>query len=431
VAVRLVDGTVFHGFGYSQTTGTRADTGQFWNRLVAQAEVVLGDGSKQLTFVDDDSLPNVATKANFAAASAGTHPLWFYGCAQITGGEWNSSGVRAIQNTGQLFQPDTGGADPYAGIVVFGNNLVTNRAAHRQVTLRNPGQTYDGGFFVSGGASLYNRAVASTERYSRVEGLGASFALMASMNEPRAQHDMVVLNDGRVLVVGGRPMAQGVPVASDTVGLWRLDEAIAGFAVDSGTHTLLLTDSGTTTIKDGESGNSRWFGASAYTARPSHDSFFNFQSAFTVEGWYNDSGHTVSGTLVSMSVANDGTANTNTQFRFSVVPSSDVYNVVFQTGLNVNTTLAWNGVTSVARTGWNHFAITFDGVQTWTLYINGASQGTHTATPATGGSSTKWALAHDFTAATANWTGGLDEIRVSNTAHDAAAIRQLLFGVDG
>jgi hypothetical protein len=243
------------------------------------------------------------------------------------------------------------------------------------------------------------------------------------MNEPRAQHQMLVLNDGRVLAIGGRPMAQGFPVESDTVALWHLDESVVGTAADSGPNTLTLTDTNAPTVKNGESGRSRWYGATSKSARASHDAVLNFQSEFTVEGWFNDVGNTVTGTILCMGATLDGTANTNTQLAFGLV--GDYFLIQYHQGLNSVVTMPFAGVSTFATQTWNHFAITFDGVDTWSLYINGILIGNQINTSATGGSSTRWTLGQDPSGYGSPWDGGgVDEIRVSNTAHPSTRIRQ-------
>jgi hypothetical protein len=68
----------------------------------------------------------------------------------------------------------------------FGPNMVAERAAHGQVTLNNPGQAFDGGFFVAGGMGvLYNRAIASTERYSLADDNAPAPSPASTSGRPR------------------------------------------------------------------------------------------------------------------------------------------------------------------------------------------------------------------------------------------------------
>jgi hypothetical protein len=424
IAVRMLDGSVFHGYGYAQTAGTRADTITTWGRLIAQAETVLGDGSKQVTFVDANN-GVVAHTANFPAASLGTSVLWSYGQVVITGGEIPGS-PRQAYNGVQLFTSDpvTGGS------VASLNTLNAARAAHAQVTLTYPGQTFDGGFFVVGGmGALYNRAITSTERYSLADTNGTipqtySWKTKGSMNEPRAQHQMVVLPSGKVLVAGGRPLAQGHAVDSDTVACWRLDSAI-GTAPDSGPNALTLTDTNTPTTGLGESGNARFYGATSYSGRAANDAVLTttLHGAYTVQGWFNDNAHAATGTVLSMAVALGGTSATNTQLGFGI--AGDNYKVWFHTGSNILTTLTTGSVAATATYTWNHFSLTFDGTASYSLYINGALLHTWTSTAPTGGTSAVWSLGRDPAGVTPAFNGGgVDDVRVSNTAHSALHVYQ-------
>jgi hypothetical protein len=429
VAVRLLDGSVFHGFGYSLTAGVLADDGYYWNRLVATVDDSLSDGTRQITFLDSDNgigADSVPHPFAFPAASLGTNPLWMFGQVMITGGEYNFAGGRSASSITQIFTPSGG----FLGSVGFGPNMVAARAAHKQVTLNNPSQLFDGGMFVAGGmGALYNRALASTERYSRADDNTPAiprfniWKAKASMSEPRAQHELLVLNDGRVLAVGGRPLAQGFSVESDTVALWHLDEAVQGTAADAGPNTLTLTDTNTPLVKNGESGNARFYGATSQSARPGHDAVLNFQQEFTVEGWFNDVGHTVTGTIFSMGATLDGTAATNVQLALDIV--GDNFVVYYHQGLNSVVTMSFPGVSTFATQTWNQFAITFDGVDYWNFYVNGVQIGSQINAPATGGGSTRWTLGQDPSGYGSAWNGGgVDEIRISNTAHPTSRIYQ-------
>ncbi|MBI5472559.1 MAG: T9SS type A sorting domain-containing protein [Ignavibacteriae bacterium] len=77
-----------------------------------------------------------------------------------------------------------------------------------------------------------------------------------------------------------------MPVVSDTVGLWHLDETTGSILIDSSPNHINGTAYGTS-IVGGISGNARYFnGTSSYATMPSH-SAYDFQSSesFTVIAW--------------------------------------------------------------------------------------------------------------------------------------------------
>jgi hypothetical protein len=111
VAVTLLDGTVFHGYGYSLAAGTINDNGFYWNRTLTSADTVLPGGERQLTFLDEDGglgVNTVSRNVNFPGASLGSNPLWFYGQVYVTGGESLFAGTRSAWDGTQFYTPSRG-----------------------------------------------------------------------------------------------------------------------------------------------------------------------------------------------------------------------------------------------------------------------------------------------------------------------------------
>lgn len=422
VAVTLLDGRVFHTGGIGLSGGVLVDDAnlRFFNVLSVSSEVTNADSSKTVTFSDVDQgigSDTIPAEIVYPGATLAFSPLWYNGAVIVTGGEANISGSRGVRSTTGVFTPGSP-AGTYAN---SGPALNAARAAHAQVTLNKPGQAFHGGILVIGGmGSTYNRALASCERYSPVEGLAGPWANMASMATARAFHTATVLSDGRVLVAGGRAMVVGHNVDSDAVGVWRFDSAI-GTVPDAGPNSLTLTDTNVPTLVAGESGNARQYGATSYSGRAGSDAPVTtaLQGAYTVEGWYNDAGQTVNGTIFCYGAALGGTSNTNTLLGFGIVAGK--YTIWFHTGNNVLTTLT--GPSVVSGHTWNHWAVTSDGVTTYKLYVNGVLQQTFSTAVATGGVSGTLNFGRDPSGVHAFFNGGaVDESRICNTAHDASHV---------
>jgi hypothetical protein len=216
VAVRLLDGRIFHGFGYALVSGSINDSITFFNGLMITGQTRLANGSIQVAFIETDQGGGsnaVPHALNYPGASLGINPSWYYGQVFVSGGESLFGGRDVVTTTG-VFTPTISGSSTPGTYANGTTVLVTKRAAHAQVTLNVPGTTQHGGFFAMGGLNVGGDAInptalSSCERYSAVEGLGNNFVAMASMAEARVQHQAVVLQDGRVLVIGGRSLGTG------------------------------------------------------------------------------------------------------------------------------------------------------------------------------------------------------------------------------
>lgn len=201
IAVRLLDGSVFRGFGYDYVSAVVTDDQPHWSRTAITSDVVVA-GERQVSYNDHDVGAVVAQMANFPAASLGTGTTWHFGQVLISGGD-TLSGIRVVLNNVQVY-------DQALGTVTALNTLNTARAQHLQVTQK------DGSFLVIGGMDTESTTTATVERYGISD--GGVWITRTSMSEPRAQAQAVVTDDGVILVVGGRSGGLLYPAVPADIG---------------------------------------------------------------------------------------------------------------------------------------------------------------------------------------------------------------------
>ena len=336
----------------------------------------------------------------------------------VSTGGW---GGGPIAFSTSLWDPETGDwttGSPYP-------DMNHERAIHQQSNLS------DGNILVSGGVGqLQNTAIKTAETWDP-DGISGWQDTTGTMKVARADHQQITLQNGKVLAVGGRTLAKGFEVISDTVAYWAMDDSGATEA-DLGPNNLTLTVTNATSIPGGEIKNARALSPSlsnSYLNRASYDASLGntFTSGnFTVEGFFfHDTGY--KGPIIVFGSTPAGTLATNTLFGFGY--SSTDFWIWYHTGSNVLTSLSVP-IGSNLRTLYNHYAVTSSnnaGTCTFKLYINGILIHTFTGPVATGGTSSFLRFGSDIATsivAVGNHynSGVIDDTRISNTTHDADTI---------
>jgi hypothetical protein len=396
------------------------------------------DGTIDYTFLLTTPGTSVATASPGSSLTAVNLLPQFASRLLYTGG-WND--FDTIYNTAYLWDS--------VGAPVAIANMSAPRAAHAQSSLTN------GKVIVTGGMTQNNRATNACELVDFSSGT-ATWSAAAAMHEQRVDHQQVALSSGKLLVTGGRPLAQGHSLDPDTVALWRYDSDISlsgspGTADSSPNalnfvYNLTAPLSAINTTTFGESGNCLHVtGGSPYlictagapvgaTMDPLYNTFLSTESTFEywVKFWPQSSIYEMNaGTL-------DGTAATNVLFgvRGTHVDggNNDTMTIYWHHDANVavqlTATVAELGGTS-ALFDWNHFTIVRTagtaGTVTVKLYLNGALKKTwanqtlpNTTTAASGYVFNALKAGSGFAP-----TGGvtfLDDTRLSNTAHNDDAV---------
>jgi hypothetical protein len=86
-----------------------------------------------------------------------------------------------------------------------------------------------------------------------------------------------------------------------------------------------------------------------------------------------------------------------------------------------NNSSVLTGATSLSNSAWHHVALTFDGVNTSALYVDGYQDGTASATPVTGSTPSTTNMGGDRYSQTLNGKG--DEFHFANSARSSDWIK--------
>jgi Bacterial Ig-like domain (group 2) len=194
---------------------------------------------------DANAVASTPTGALNAARYAHTATLLQNGMVLVVGGFGDTSncqgaGVQA-QNTAELYNPDKGSFS-------MTGNMSIPRGGHTATLLKG------GNVLVAGGGDqgVGGKGSASAELYDPNTG---AFTQTGSMAVARFRHTATLLNDGRVLIVGGVALDSSIPTS--TAELY--DPATGIFTSTGGMktpreeHTATLLDDGRVLVAGGES----------------------------------------------------------------------------------------------------------------------------------------------------------------------------------
>jgi hypothetical protein len=185
------------------------------------------------------------TGALTAARYAHTATLLPNGNVLVVGGFGDTSNCQGVgaqaQNSAELYDPDKGSFS-------MTGNMSLPRGGHTATLLT------DGKVLVVGGGDqgVGGTGSVTAELYDPNTG---AFTQTGSMAVARFRHTATLLNDGRVLIVGGVPLDSSVPTSTaelydPTTGIFT---ATGGMSAAREEHTATLLDSGKVLITGGES----------------------------------------------------------------------------------------------------------------------------------------------------------------------------------
>lgn len=141
--------------------------------------------------------------------------------------------------------------DPATSSWSLTGSLVVNRTKHT-ATLLN-----DGRVLIAGGLSMTNNVLSQAEIYDPTT--GAFTPLTDVLSSPRTDHRAVLLTNGKVLITGGSSTAPGSPTSLSSSDLFdppTLDfSATAAMSVSRELHTMTVLDDGSVLVAGGRSCN--------------------------------------------------------------------------------------------------------------------------------------------------------------------------------
>lgn len=387
-----------------------------YNAILADCSLIqmgssttLSDGSKKYQYTQTVA-DSMATARKLMGASAYDSNLKVL----VTGGGSVYNNILSIGalNTTEIYDiaSDTWSSGP---------NLPSARAGQVHVLLDNNNTLIVGG--VSGVYKAHNNSYLFDPSANTIAPTG-------SMSKPRVDHRVVKLQDGRVLVIGGRTLGVSADSNSRTLALWKMDDSGAT-AVDSSANAFTLTASGSTTPNiEGKIDSARSF-AGGHLAKTSASpaAVTALTDEWTLESWIGKPDvSSASGTLISFGGATSASSdNRLLEFRLSVGLSGYDFTLMWENG-------SANAVTMTGTlnfSNWGHLAIVkkknvsnpsnYD----VSVYMNGLLRGTFAdQANCSGGANGYWYLGRSSKAGPANWAGKIDETRISTYAKTEAEI---------
>lgn len=209
IACLLGDGRALVSGGYDPATSApnalTSSNGSHTFSVSALTEVA--DGEFQATYASTlRPAGAVVSGAGVSVGNAAGGSL-FDGRAFVTGG--SNAGAVAVVSCSTF--------DTVTNTWAFATNMGTARWGHGQSTIQDlPAVGAAAGkVLVTGGSSAYlGAALATTEMYSPLLG---TWAAKASMSVGRVDHVQIPLNDGRILVIGGRTLVGGYDLIFTTL----------------------------------------------------------------------------------------------------------------------------------------------------------------------------------------------------------------------
>ncbi|NDD55068.1 hypothetical protein EBZ39_14595, partial [bacterium] len=290
---------------------------------------------------------------------------------------------------------------------------------HTQTLLNN------GKVLIVGGASAANKARAECQLFDPVSNTITS---TGSMSVPRVNHKSVKLNDGKVLVIGGKPLGRESFLESRTLALWRLDDS-GSTAVDAGPNGYTLTASGSTTANvSGKINKCRTFsGGHLANSTTSATAVSALQGQWTVEMWLNRENASGVGTVISFGGATSA-SNDNRLLDIYVSMTTAGFTCTWENGSGNAVTMSssangWFG-------GWCNLAVikkqnsTNPSTYDLFVYVNGVLRSTFLAQAnCSGGNNGYWYIGKSSKAGTA-FAGKIDDVRVSSYAKSEGEILQ-------
>ena len=280
---------------------------------------------------------------------------------------------------------------------------------------------------------------------------------VVDLNEARAFFTTTKLQDGKVLIAGGRTLAREIPDDDNVLAHWKLNE-LSGTALADSIGDYPLTATGGTGIVEGSKiSTARKFGSSNTAAPAAATSISNFASGagdanvapallgdWTVEWWStgSDSNNFLTdmggGTIVGYGQVSEGVSANNTLMH--IYFDSGSLKVRWEQGLGSDINAISAPIVDSIDEYYNHFAVrkTVEGGGNCTVdvFLNGRKIQTATGVfPPTGGGSLSslWYISRnpDDGSAVTGFTGIIDDLRISKVARSDFEIAMNYFRTCG
>lgn len=286
----------------------------------------------------------------------------------------------------------------------------------------------------TGGSTAINLAVASAGWWNSSTDAWTAFA--TGLKQARMMHRSVVLDTGKVLVIGGRDPFRTATRATYGFTNWTFEDTPHTAVTMTGPVDVARNANPRRAGKRGH--GLQLVGTSTASAGAPQDTLNTLLlGSWTITGWMGGA----QGTLLSNAEEPWADEASNTLVAFGVDPADDKFFVRWQHGVGGTTVTEKTTATrtELMPVAYNenypryyHFALTkaVSGANaTWTLYINGTQVGQWTGTKPSGGADGVWAFAKATTGTSvpiaAVTSTGLDEVGVTSTLLTADDVRRV------
>lgn len=426
---KLSDDKIVLGYGMDTTGGTVTLKG-FGEVIDYSYSVTAGELQVNHTHLSF-AAPTAMAYVRADRACPALETIYGQSAAFVTGGFDAASGIFFNNNVVHLFNGD--------GSTTALTSMLTVRSGHCSAVFGN------NHFAFGGSIGGWQYTGTQSEKYTPTTN---SWGIISAMPSSRFEAASAVLPsslepNGVVVISGGRTLALGPYLETNTLAIWNLNDSTTTPA-GSGTYGVSLTSTNTpfvtttaglwTTARNPNSRNALAYyeTTSGTTGTPAAGLRTAFTGSYTVEGWFRYDGTTMTNAFFAMTAASTPAVPAD-NILFGFGPS---YNVNSKWGIywddNTTNRILLEANLPIINTllrDWNHWCVTVEDIgppnKFVSLYINGdlIQYWTTTGPIAGQGTNTTIAMGRDTNVYPSN--GGkfaLGQVRVSSGAFTAAEV---------